>query len=223
MHTITLVATVHKERGLCNSNELLKIIEVTTPEVVFEEQSPGNFSAIYNGSESDTLETKAIKKHLQKHPIKHIPVDKDNTEYLNNGFKNDMDELFNIFAIVEDYNKIWYQRNVLTYKYGFPFLNSEYCAVLFEYLNQMEVMILKIQNNERLSHLHKVWLDIHHKRENEMINNIYEFSLKNKYDRALFLVGAEHRKPLIEKIQKFREKESIELNWDFEYFKDKET
>lgn len=223
MHSITLVATVHKERGLCNSYELLNIIEEIKPEVVFEEQSPGNFSVIYNSSGSDTLETKAIKNHLEKHPIIHIPVDNDNTEYLNNGFKNDIDELYNIFANVEDYNKLWCHQDVLTYKFGFPFLNSERCGVLFEYLNQIEVNILKILNNERLSHLHKVWLEIHHKRENEMINNIYEFSLRNKYDSALFLVGAEHRKPLIEKIQEYKKKESIELNWDFEYFKDKET
>ena len=36
MHNITLIATGHKERGICNSNELYRIIERIAPEIILK-------------------------------------------------------------------------------------------------------------------------------------------------------------------------------------------
>jgi hypothetical protein len=44
MHNITLISTVHKECGNCNSNELLKIIENICPDVIFLEALEENYS-----------------------------------------------------------------------------------------------------------------------------------------------------------------------------------
>jgi len=37
--------------------------------------------------------------------------------------------------------------------------------------------------------------------------------------RALFLVGAEHRRPIMDKISRLEKDNSPELNWVFNYFK----
>jgi hypothetical protein len=37
MYNITLICTVHRENGKCNSEELYNIIEKINPEIIFEE------------------------------------------------------------------------------------------------------------------------------------------------------------------------------------------
>lgn len=218
MQSITLISTVHKDCGMCNPNELLNIIEHIAPDVIFEELSPNGFSAIYNGSQSDTLETIAIKNYIQNYSIKHVPVDQDNNEYLNLEFKREIYELFGVFSNVENYNKFLYQHEVFSYNYGFPYLNSNKCDELLEHLGFMKKDILRFINNERFSHLYQDWLGIHDKRENTMINNIYEYSIHNQFNRALFLIGAEHRKAILEKIPEFEKNNQQKLNWNSSYF-----
>jgi hypothetical protein len=45
MHKITLVCSIHRENGLCNAEELLKILRTIEPEVVFEEMRPSDFAS----------------------------------------------------------------------------------------------------------------------------------------------------------------------------------
>ena len=40
-------------------------------------------------------------------------------------------------------------------------------------------------------------------RENYMLQNIYRYSEKHSYERAIFTIGAAHRKSVIEKISEF--------------------
>ena len=76
MSKITLIATGHKEKGLCNAHELFKIIEQISPEVIFEEIPSGKFEAVYAGTRQASLEVKTIKAYLQKYPyVHHYPVD----------------------------------------------------------------------------------------------------------------------------------------------------
>ena len=82
MYNITLIGTNHRELGKCNSEELYKIIETINPDVIFEELSSDLFNIIYNAnspnSQPDVLtEIKCVKKYLQNHKIKHVPVDID--------------------------------------------------------------------------------------------------------------------------------------------------
>ncbi len=62
-------------------------------------------------------------------------------------------------------------------------------------------------------------MNIKEDRENEMLKNIYSYCNQKKYENALFLVGAEHRWPLIEKISKLEKENELKLNWNFNYFR----
>ena len=88
MYEITLIATVHRERGICNSNELCKIIERLAPEIIFDEMSPDAFTKINERLNPETLEINAITRCSQKHPIVYIPVGRN--ELPDMRFKNDM-------------------------------------------------------------------------------------------------------------------------------------
>jgi hypothetical protein len=218
MFNITLIASVHKERGICNSNELHKIIERIAPDVIFEEISPGGFTAIYKGFREDYLETKTIKRYLQNNPIAHVPVDLDGNELIDKHLKNDIQEMFDIFYNDFEYQKLSNQRGVLSEQYGFPFLNSDHHREIMERIRLFEEDFLSKFNHKKLFLTYKSWLDINDKREDEMIKNIYTYSALNKYNRALFLVGAEHRKPIMDKVLNLEKNNYPELNWIFNYF-----
>ena len=60
MGRITLVCTVHSERGLCNENELFRILETIGPEVIFEEIRPSDFESYYGDKSKHTLEMRTV-------------------------------------------------------------------------------------------------------------------------------------------------------------------
>ena len=126
MCTITLLATVHKERGNCNSDELYKIIEQIDPDIIFDELHPVSFAAIYEGTRADTLETKTTKLYLQKHSIAHYPVDLYVNEFFDNHFKMEIDELFDIYNYSQVYNYLSFQLDRLAEQHGYPYLNSKF-------------------------------------------------------------------------------------------------
>ena len=129
-----------------------------------------------------------------------------------------------MFDVVEHYSYEYHglsnQNEFLSERFGFPYLNGDQCRNLLERKLFLEKEILRIVNDEKLSQTYKDWLDLIDRGRNEMIRNIYGFADLDKYDRALFLVGAEHRKPIMDKIPKFEEINKQELNWSFNYSMD---
>jgi len=226
MSTITLIATDHKEKGLCNSHELFKIIEQISPDVIFEEIPPGKFEAVYAGTRQASLEVEAIKAYLQKYPdTYHYPVDMDIEQATEKQIKTEVD---GIYFICKDYSPEYkYLDGLIRYwseKYGFPFLNNDRCSEIISRKKVLEKQILdalRKDNNQRamdhetLNLVYKQWIDQIDDRENEMLRNIYSYMEQKQYDRALFLVGAAHRKSIMQKIQKYESKEKIKWNWTF--------
>lgn len=212
---INLVGTVHREGGECNSKELYKIIERISPETVFEEISPKGFKAIYEGLQRDTLESKTLKRYSKNHSLQHLAVDIEPDELIDVRLKSEIIELFDIFNSNPQYSQLSNQHNNLTEHHGFSYLNSDYCSVLLTDLLMLEEKLLRTMNQERFFKTYKYWLDINAKRENMMLRNIYHYSYHNEYRNALFLVGAAHRKSMIEKIPKFEKNAQKKLNWIF--------
>jgi len=52
-------------------------------------------------------------------------------------------------------------------------------------------------------------------REKAMLQNIYNYSIGNHYNQAVFLIGAGHRKSIIEKIEDCKKQQQLNLNWTF--------
>src|SRR5437868_6818855 len=228
MSTVVLIATGHKENGLCNSQELLKIIEQIRPDVIFEEVSPGKFEAVYAGTRQASLEVKAIKEYLQKYPETfHFPVDLDIEEATEKEIKKELD---GIHFICKHYcAEYHYLDGLIRYwseKYGFPFLNNDRCSEIISRKKVLETQILdalrKDDNQKSVDHdtlnlAYKQWIEQIDERENEMLTNIYCYMKSKKHRRALFLVGASHKKLLMAKISQYDINET-KLNWIFIYF-----
>jgi hypothetical protein len=226
MSSITLIATGHKEKGLCNSHELFKIIEQISPDVIFEEIPPSKFEAVYAGTRQDSLEVKTIKAYLQKYPdVHHYPVDLDIDQEAEKQGRQEVYEMSSIFN--HESHEYYHLSRLNTYwteKSGFPYLNTERCSVLMLRKKNLETQVLEALKNdksqtaidhERLGLAYKQWMDQIDDRENEMLINIYSYMEQKKYTRALFLVGAGHKKPIMQKIQEIESKEEIKLKWTF--------
>ena len=80
MHNITFISTTHKKIGKCNADELYKILEEESPDVVFLEALENTYSnyektmfssfGVYHGK----LEIEAIQKYSNDTSIKYVPV-----------------------------------------------------------------------------------------------------------------------------------------------------
>ncbi len=208
MYNITLVASRHVELGKCNAIELCKIIEKINPEIIFEEIPWEKYDAYYKEKSHYTLETKAINIYSQYYQVKHIPVD-------TYGFSDVMGRMdYNkLSENGEGYEELLKEQYLKTYENGFLYINSKELEKLFEKLYVIEGSVIEKLNDENLSRIYKLWREIHDNRENEIIKNIYDYSFENKYNNALLLIGAEHKKSLIEKIKKHQTQEKIKLNW----------
>ena len=215
---IILIATGHSENGLCNSNELYKIIEKIKPEVIFEEVTPTKFEGVYKGTRKDSLETSTIKKYLESYLIEHVTVDMDGNEIDERRIQANYNKIARTMVSHDKlYKHLVGQQRHLAELYGFPYLNSKHCSELLANSYMLENQLLPNINHGEVFQMYNEWLNMNDKREDEMIRNIYNYSYQNKYSKALFLVGAAHRKPLIDKILKFEVTNNQNLDWVFDY------
>lgn len=226
MNSITLIGTIHSENGQCTADELYKIVESVNPEVIFDEL-PRHFSDMFYSDSFDThfanninrdslrvpLEVKCIKKYKQNYNIKIVPVDIDVTQETS---KNQQENyfMFSTFFKNEDYKKLDYEKETLIAQEGFHFLNSNKFLDFEKKKELVEKNIIEseIQKN-RLLNIYRLFRAEQYTREDAMLRNIYNYSKGNQYDQAVFLVGAEHKKSIMQKITVYEKLSEIKLNW----------
>lgn len=227
MYHIILIGTIHKEKGKCNSDELHKILEDINPEMIFDELPSYAFDMYYSDSfemyytnsilrnrhpPEVPLEVKCIKKYKQDHNIKIFPVDIDVSQKL---CKQDEMFMFQTFFEYEDYIKLDNENRALIAQEGFHYLNSDR---FLDFLEKKEVMEKNIMESEtqknRLLNIYKLFhAEQHDNRENAMLQNIYKYSKGNQYNQAVFLIGAEHKRSIMQKITEYEKLSEIKLNW----------
>lgn len=214
MHNINLVCTFHSETGKCNADELYKIIEEINPDVVFEELTPCLHDILYNKGiydESAPTEFKCIRNYKLQHNIKNIPVDIE----VASTFSNDVDRMLALFEKYDIYKEILIEQKNKIDQEGVDFLNSDDYSDMVEKQRAVERKIVEEINNRQLNRIYKSFIEDLEYRENFMLNTIYAYSLENDYDHAVFLIGAGHRRSIIQKVAEYQLKEKIKLNWTF--------
>lgn len=214
MYNIVLVCTHHSEFGKCNSDELYKIIESIRPDVIFEELAQDLFDRFYqnNNIPFDTPETRSVKSYIQNHTIRHFPVDINLSDTLSSIEIKYMFNTFNSYAV---YSKIEADQKKFMLQDGYSFLNSKRNEDLNEKKNSVEIKLIEEAqiNKERISRIHELFYEVQHKREHQIIRNIYNYSEKIVYNQALLLLGSGHRKSIFEKIKKYESENHPKLNW----------
>ncbi|MFC5282643.1 hypothetical protein [Pedobacter alpinus] len=229
MRNITLISTIHTENGQCNSDELHDILEDIKPEVIFDELT-SDYSDMFYSDSFDTyytnkillnqqppvvpLEVKCIKKYIKDHSVEIFPVDIDIRQKLAE-YQDEINYMFLKIFKHEDYIKLESERDALVAQEGFQYLNSD---KFLDFLNRKESIEKNILEsdieNERLLNTYRLFYAEHREnRENAMIQNIYTYSEGNQYEQAVFLIGANHKKSLMQKIIDYEKLSDIKLNW----------
>lgn len=207
MYNITLISTIHKENRLCNSNELLKIIESICPDVIFLEAFEENYTEYDQflfsqfGVYKERIELNAIQKYSHNHTFKYVPV-------LDIALSDEFERKIKIVS-----ENIYCQKLLDNYNLemdgGFQFLNSPKSFALQEEMRELENRIL---DNETLQKKVNKSIDEY---ENSMLRNIYSFCKETAFNTAIFLCGVAHRKTIIEKIGIYERNSEVKLTWTF--------
>lgn len=206
MHHITFISTIHKEIGKCNAKELYKIIDKLNPEVIFLEAIEETYSKyehyLYStyGVYHKKLEISAIQKYNHNTPFQYVPV-------CENGLSDSFHNKIKLVCQNRELQQLIDNFNYLAAENGFEFLNSLKCINLQEEMRLLESQIL---NNTKLDKTVRADIEAY---EKPMIQNIYSYSKNNHFSSAIFMCGAAHRKSIIEKIEKSKTKEQVNLSW----------
>lgn len=205
-HNITLISTVHVELGKCNTEELHRIIEKLNPEVIFLEALDETYSSYEKflfssfGVFHKKLEISAIQKYATHASFKYFPV-------LNNGLSDTFDRKYNIVCNNPEFQGLIDNFNSLAKECGFEFLNSRESIKLQQEMRDLESRLL---NTSEVDNTANSDIDAY---ENSMIRNIISYSKENYFDSAIFMCGVAHRKSIMEKIDKLKTQEQVNLNW----------
>jgi hypothetical protein len=204
---------MHKEIGKCNSKELYDIVERENPEIIFEEfdisRTDDEYykNGHYKNQDICSVETTTIMKFLENHQVIHIPVDTYNVT----DFPEDIYP--KISNASEEYSNLVKMNFMLSCQQGFSYINSLECSNLLEKIHILEEEVVKQLNDKMLSNTYQSWQLVTNNRDNEMIKNIYNYSENHCYNNAIFIVGAEHRKSILDKINDYNSKEIVKINW----------
>ena len=208
MCNITLISTIHKENGKCNSNELLKIIEKICPDVIFLEAFESNYTNYDHflcssyGIFNKRLEIEAMQKYNQINSFYYVPV-------LDTELSDDFDKRLILVSEHSTCQKLIDNYHSLEMEYGFQFLNSERSIQLHEEMRELENYIL---SNNEICQKSNENIDAY---ENSMLRNIYAYCKENLFNKGIFMCGSAHRKSIIEKIEKYKTQENLKLDWTF--------
>lgn len=213
MRRITLVCTTHTAIGLCDENELVKILQAIGPEVIFEELRPTDFDSLYSDKSKHTLEMRAITAYLRIGTARQVPVD----EY--EQLVGSRDAMRTLNRLVEsrcrEYCDVMDQIQQMQFEFGFAYLNSPtFVAHIKRSERLFEETVLKYGDGES-KELHARFREQLHYRDSSMLRNIYEFCRKNDFMEGVFLVGAGHMTSIIEGIQNRMAQEAGIVEWRF--------
>lgn len=212
MSTIIVLGTAHSEDGACTSEELYKIIEEISPEVVFCEASPEKLPQYLKRTDISTPEMNVIRRlNQEEKSIEIVPVDVNEDPF--------DQRLEGMFDLIRRKMKVYSNASNMilneTFSNGFFFLNSTESDKIFRDQDDMEKYFISEVKNQELAKFYSEWLKWNDLRENQWINLIHNYFIINKPKKAVFLVGAGHRYRLIDKIRNIHDNNQNSFNWDF--------
>ncbi|RZL32328.1 MAG: hypothetical protein EOP00_34060 [Pedobacter sp.] len=213
MYNVTLVFTHHSEIGICNSEELYKIIVSIAPDVIFEELPDDLFIRFYpeNQLPYEPPEVKTVRRYIRTHNIDHIPVDNEVNQSL---FNEEIYHIFGLFKKFTVHKILEGELYTQIIEDGYTFLNSQKCEQLHMRKKNAEQSLLQFMSDrDRLSRIYKSFYEEQDVREHAIIKNIYNYSKQKPYNQGLLLIGSGHRKTILEKIQTYKTQYDLKLNW----------
>jgi len=205
---ISLVFSVHEEHGLANAEALHALLLDIRPEVIFLEVPPAAFDDFYLSRSRRNLESDAVNFFLKDHPhTKLIPSDLPTPS---REFFEDYEQLrMQVRETSPTYKQLMRLDRDRLGLYGFAYLNSKYCSQLWSDVRTAILKEIEGDEGSRLPEIQEAWERTNELRELEMLSHVRRYCGQSSFVRGALLVGAAHRRSLIEKLQT-----QSEINWD---------
>ncbi|MBO9352863.1 hypothetical protein GG851_02570 [Bordetella petrii] len=212
MH-ISLIGTVHAESGRANLVELWTILERLQPDVIFAEIPTANLADYIDGSHGN-LESAAVALYRKLHPVNVVPVDlkKPGDEFFRKS-----KEMFNkVEWTSSEYRHLIDQHGLDTRDHGFPYLNSDRCANAWAAIYDEVRATIEWIGDARLRQIYALWSETNDRRETGMLENINGYCIRSALSNGVFLLGAKHRKAMVEKVHEQRDVGAPGVSWKLE-------
>jgi hypothetical protein len=211
MKRISVVGTVHDEKGRANTSGLVGILDRINPEVIFLEIPSAALDDHFNGNRGN-LESTAVTRYRENHPVELIPVDLPTPDA--DFFAKQQDLHRRIERTSPDYRRLVDLHSQNVSAYGFAYLNSKDCSDFFSQLHEaMLVAIEKDVDRRLLAEVYDLWIRTNELRDKGMMKNIENHCRQVSFSSAAFLVGAAHRQSII----------NLSIQWDFAGFLETEA
>ncbi|PZR39490.1 MAG: hypothetical protein DI538_06735 [Azospira oryzae] len=136
---IHVIGTVHSEGGACTTQELIKVIQTISPDIIFCEAPYQIFPAMLNAIDKfNTPEINALRSIIKNHSIDIVPMDLYDDPF--DGRLEEMQELFR--SKIAEYFYATEIHAGETYRLGFSYLNSKDSDRILQDKSSMEKMFV---------------------------------------------------------------------------------
>ena len=210
MRRVTIIGTVHKTVGRANVSELHAILETVKPDVIFMEVPPGAFDVRFQIFRQPNLESDAVSQYRKGRMVAIVPVDLPTPD----------EEFFKNFARLHEkvkaenprYEQLFALDNDRVSTCGFMYLNSAHNDDLWEEIDKEMERTLGELGDSILDEIYESWVRTNALREDAMLETIRS-CCRNEFSEAVFLVGAAHRRKIIEKAHAIAENFGDPIQW----------
>lgn len=210
---ISLIGTVHAESGRANAAELWAILDRLQPDVIFAEIPSANLADYLDGSHGN-LESAAVVLYRKRRPVNVVPVDlnKPSDEF----FRNSEEMFKKVGRTSPDYRRLMDQNSLDTRDHGFPYLNSDRCAQAWAGIYHEVLETVEWIGDTSLRQIYDLWSETNDRRETGMLESINGYCVRRALSDGVLLVGAAHRKAMVEKVREQRGAGAPGVSWDLE-------
>jgi hypothetical protein len=210
MMRISLIGTYHAEKGLVTASALLAILERIRPQVVFAE-IPRTHIASWSDGSHGTLESIAVSRYANTYSIEVVPVDSPKPEdYFFQGLR---EVSRTIERTSPEYRRLMDLNSDRMRREGFAYLNSDDCIQAWADIYSEELQTIEYIGISRLRDIYCQVRNLNERRDLEMLGNIRAYCASAARDCGAFIVGAAHRKSLIEKLRAAGEAANPKMVW----------
>jgi hypothetical protein len=207
MHKITLVCSLHRENGLCNAGELLRLLRSIDPDVIFGEVPQSDID-FYNPR---SLEGQAVANFRAFKSFQRVPVDRYD---MPPSFRAATESVFDfVEQASQDYLRLQDERDNAAHLNGFAYLNSAAFAQVITRMSEIEVETINSSGNQYLGRGLATWRQVMRRREKVMVDNIYRYCQENVFDKGVFRVGAAHRSGILKAVEEFSSTDTDLIEW----------
>ncbi|GEM_PF-3464666 len=151
-------------------------------------------------------------------PVDVVPVDLDKPS---DEFFQKSKELFDkVERTSVAYRRLVDQHSQATRDHGFPYLNSDRCAQAWAAIYDEMRATVEWIGDAKLQRCYALWSETHDRRETGILEKINGYCSRTALTQLVFLVGAAHRKAIVEKVQAQRVVGAPVVSWNLENFVD---